>query len=294
MPDPAPTSRFAQNVIDREIEDDPLRQRGDSVQFPVRNLFENPVGTNSYHFPVWSSDESVATARIVTDNPEIRITATGFGTTTISVSDTRADVSISFDVVVPDPTPTPEPTTEPRLLLTLNDPRGDGGKPYPPLFDLRSFSMWEPDDQGWTRIEFQTWEPVNPSNQAIRPGWAEFRFLLESTAQDGIPYLALNVGGLTDTQWQLFLSSQGSAGFEQSRIFASGRERTGRFFPLQPPAVASTFRFDVQLPPEHRGRLMLVSAMSRHFVDNDDLQQQALSESYDWVGDYGKVTLYIP
>ena len=47
MPDPAPTSLFAQNVIDRELDDDPLRQRGDSVQFPVRNLFENPVGTNS-------------------------------------------------------------------------------------------------------------------------------------------------------------------------------------------------------------------------------------------------------
>ena len=99
-PAPAPASEHAQSVVDKVIAADPLRQRGDYVQFPVRNLFRNPVGTNSYHFPVRSSDESVATARIVTDNPELRITVTGHGSTTITVEDTRAGVTVTIVVVV--------------------------------------------------------------------------------------------------------------------------------------------------------------------------------------------------
>ena len=168
-PAPAPAPGHAQRVVDREIEADPLRQRGDYVQFPVRNLFQNPVGTNSYHFPVRSSDESVATARIVTDNPEIRITVTGFGTTTISVRDTRADVSVSFVVSVmpePTPTPTPMPTPEPTpnpilpgtLPVSFTDPTGDlvwvGSSGSRPSTDLIGLTLSAQDPDGWIRVTF--------------------------------------------------------------------------------------------------------------------------------------------
>ena len=133
-PAPTPASEHAQSVVDKVIAADPLRRRGDHVQFPVRNLFRNPVGTNSYHFPVRSSDENVATARIVTDNPEIRITVTGHGSTTITVEDTRARVTVTIIVVVNMPPTITNPgdktyrqgqTIEPFTITATDPDEGD-------------------------------------------------------------------------------------------------------------------------------------------------------------------------
>ena len=210
-PAPAPVSAHAQAVIDREIEDNPLRQRGDSVQFPVRNLFQNPVGTNSYHFPVWSSDESVATARIVTDNPEIRITVTGFGTTTISVSDTRADVSISFVVSVmpepepeptptttpmPEPEPTPEPTPEPEPTPPTTPMPEPTGRPDFPTYDL-PFRIT--DERGDMLVSARNYRrPEDNSTDAFHNQFDVIRCSMSAPSADGWITVEITTAGIVD------------------------------------------------------------------------------------------------
>ena len=276
MPDPTPAPTpapgHAQRVVDREIEADPLRQRGDYVQFPVRNLFQNPVGTNSYHFPVRSSDESVATARIVTDNPEIRITVTGFGTTTISVRDTRADVSVSFVVsVMPEPTPTPtpmpmpmpEPTPNPVLPGTLpvsfTDPTDDiewfddapsGGRSRLST-DLIRMELSDQDSEGWIRVTFTLaarYDPTVHTHSALGVRFSD-------------PFHLFQIGFGTPSnpsrdRWSRYFGTSSATYIEDGRRFGEFEPSSsiGDFIRSVPRFTGTTtLSFEINPPREVRG-----------------------------------------
>ena len=120
--------------------------------------------------------------------------------------------------------------------------------------------MWTTDEEDLFVVEFETWEPVDPSmgGGVFGGSYGEFTVTLRRPG-DGtsVGASANGVYGDTDTEWHTSWNSDDVLGRQRVR-----EER--------PPASGSAFRFSLRITPGFRNRIMSVEPRTSYVEQRGD------------------------